>query len=263
MKSTPSRRDSMTPLMRQYQEIKAKYPGKIIFFRMGDFYEMFGDDAVKAAPILNIALTSRGHGNGEKIPLAGVPHHSADKYLARLLAAGEKVVIVEQIEDPRQAKGVVKRGVVEVLTPGTATVEGVVEETGQIYLAALYYRQPEALGLAYIDLMGGRFFLEENEAEMILEKIKVLSPQEILFPQNLKDDKIMAELENIYGRIMTPFEEWHFDYGTAVRELCQFLGSGLSTVSGSAHPDSVSPPPGRFIAISGRITAPVWIMSPA
>ncbi|UCD95488.1 MAG: DNA mismatch repair protein MutS, partial [Candidatus Zixiibacteriota bacterium] len=109
MKSSSKSGGSMTPLMRQYNRIKAQYPDKILFFRMGDFYEMFGDDAVKAAPILNIALTSRGHLNGERIPLAGVPHHSADKYLARLLAAGEKVVIVEQTEDPRQARGVVKR----------------------------------------------------------------------------------------------------------------------------------------------------------
>ncbi len=125
----------MTPLMRQYHAIKEQHPDKILFFRMGDFYEMFGDDAVKAAPILSIVLTSRSHGESERIPPAGVPYHAADKYLARLLAAGEKVVVVEQVEDPREARGIVKREIVEILTPGTATVEAV-PETFDVRVAA-------------------------------------------------------------------------------------------------------------------------------
>ena len=127
---------ALTPLMRQYYAVKEKHPDKILFFRMGDFYEMFGDDAVKAAPILGIALTSRSHGNTEKIPLAGVPFHSADKYLARLLSAGEKVVVVEQVEDPKTAKGIVKREIVEIYTPGTATVDGVNDDKSTTWLAA-------------------------------------------------------------------------------------------------------------------------------
>ncbi|MBD3332031.1 DNA mismatch repair protein MutS, partial [candidate division GN15 bacterium] len=119
----PKSTGKQTPLMRQFFAIKQKHPDKILFFRMGDFYEMFGDDAVKAAPILNVALTSRSHGEKERIPLAGVPHHSADRYLARLLKAGHKVVVVEQTEDPKQAKGIVKRDIVEILTPGTSTVD--------------------------------------------------------------------------------------------------------------------------------------------
>jgi len=181
MSSSSKKSGSVTPLMQQFNKIKEQYPDKILFFRMGDFFEMFGDDAVKAAPILNIALTSRGHQNGEKIPLAGVPHHSADKYLARLLEAGEKVVIVEQTEDPKQAKGVVKRDVVEVLTPGTATIEGVIGETSQMYLASIYFDNSNIVGMAFIDLLTGKFMIEEDNRDNVLEKIRVLSPQEIIY----------------------------------------------------------------------------------
>jgi DNA mismatch repair protein MutS len=210
--------------MRQYNRIKARYPDKILFFRMGDFYEMFGDDAVKAAPILNITLTSRGHVNGEKIPLAGVPYHSADKYLARLLAAGEKVVIVEQTEDPKQAKGVVKREVIEILTPGTATIEGVVDETGYLYLAALYYERADKVGLSCIDLLSGKFMLDEGPRERILEKLHVLAPQEIIYPQNLEEDGLIKALDRGQAVRLTPFEPWNFDYRVATRELSEFFG---------------------------------------
>ncbi|MEW5924254.1 MAG: DNA mismatch repair protein MutS, partial [Candidatus Zixiibacteriota bacterium] len=219
----------MTPLMNQYNKIKAQYPDKILFFRMGDFYEMFGDDAIKAAPILNIALTSRGHMNGEKIPLAGVPHHSADKYLARLLEAGEKVVIVEQTEDPRQAKGVVKREVVEILTPGTATIEGVVNETDHLYLLSLYPDGVNA-GLAYVDLLSGRFLLEESRYESAYEKIRVLSPQEVIYPQTCEEDGLVAMLKKASTIRLTEYEEWNFEYKAAVRELCDFFG--VSTLDG-------------------------------
>jgi len=219
----------MTPLMRQYNKIKSQYPDKILFFRMGDFYEMFGDDAVKAAPILNIALTSRGHLNGEKIPLAGVPHHSADKYLARLLEAGEKVVIVEQTEDPKQAKGVVKREVVEILTPGTATIEGVIDDTSHLYLLSLYHDGKNA-GLAYIDLLSGRFLLEESPLETIFEKIRVLAPQEVIYPLAEEEDDLVLKLKRDSNIRMTGYEEWNFDYKAAIRELCDFFA--VSTLDG-------------------------------
>ena len=140
----------ITPLMQQYNAVKAEYPDKIIFFRMGDFYEMFGDDAIKAAPILNITLTSRG--GPDKLPLAGVPYHAAEKYLARLLKAGEKVVIVEQVEDPKTARGVVKREVVEILTPGSASLEELESPTQATYLAALAPGDNGRAGLAYLYL---------------------------------------------------------------------------------------------------------------
>jgi len=230
MKSSTSASGGLTPLMRQYEKIKSQYPDKILFFRMGDFYEMFGDDAVKAAPILNIALTSRGHINGRKIPLAGVPYHAVDKYLARLLAAGEKVVVVEQVEDPRLAKGVVKREVVEILTPGTATIEGVADDNTPLYLASLYFDDSPTLGISYIDLLSGRFFLDEGPKDKILEKVRILSPQEIIYPLLPSAHELIDFLRD-YGRNrLTPFEEWNFDLKAAVRELSEFFQ--VSTLDG-------------------------------
>jgi DNA mismatch repair protein MutS len=220
--------ESVTPLMRQYYKIKEQHPDKILFFRMGDFYEMFGDDAVRAAPILDIALTSRGYVNGRKIPLAGVPHHSAEKYLARLLEAGEKVVIVEQTEDPKQAKGVVKREVVEILTPGTATVEGVVGNTSRLFLAAIYPSRNKKVGLSYIDLLSGKFFLDEIDTEALFERMKILGPQELLYPVSHEDSAIVKVFKKDNSLRLTPFEDWNFDYKTAQRELSEFFGvSGL------------------------------------
>jgi len=224
-----SANQGMTPLMRQYQAFKDKYPDKILFFRMGDFFEMFGDDAVKAAPILQIALTSRGHVNGQKIPLAGVPHHSADKYLARLLAAGEKVVVVEQVEDPRLAKGIVKRDVVEILTPGTATVDGALDDTAQLHLVALY-PSAKTVGMAMIDLSTGKFELDEGNYDDMMEKLQVLAPQEILFPAYEQEHELMKKLRHFGDKLVTSYEEWNFDKTTAVRELCDFFG--VSTLDG-------------------------------
>ncbi len=136
--TTPKKQRSITPLMQQFYAVKDKHPDKILFFRMGDFYEMFGDDAVKAAPILGITLTSRSSGAEGSIPLAGMPYHSADKYLAKLLAAGEKVVVVEQVEDPKTAKGIVKRDIVEILTPGTATIDSPELDSAPMCLAAMF-----------------------------------------------------------------------------------------------------------------------------
>jgi DNA mismatch repair protein MutS len=226
MKSESSKGGALTPLMRQYNKIKAQYPDIILFFRMGDFYEMFGDDAVKAAPILNIALTSRGNVNGEKIPLAGVPYHAVDKYLARLLAAGEKVVIVEQTEAPRMAKGVVKREVVEVLTPGTAAIEGITDETSPLYLAAVYSNSGKSLGLSYIDLTTGGFFLDEGSREEILERLKALGAREILYPKGDEPNPNYDFLKFFDHRRLTGFEEWNFDSAAAERELSDFFGVG-------------------------------------
>ncbi|MCP4704868.1 MAG: DNA mismatch repair protein MutS [candidate division Zixibacteria bacterium] len=225
-----SKGDGLTPLMRQFNQFKTKYPDKILFFRMGDFYEMFGDDAVKAAPILNIALTSRGNINGQKIPLAGVPHHSAEKYLTKLINAGEKVVVVEQVEDPKLAKGIVKRDVVEIITPGTSTIEGTLDDTTQYYLASLHINRKSIIGLAYIDLSTGRFNLDEGPPDKIFEKLRVLSPKEILFSNEQKENEVILLLRKQADFNLTGYEEWNFDYKTATRELSEFFG--VSTLDG-------------------------------
>ncbi len=228
---------SFTPLMRQYYTIKEKHPDKILFFRMGDFYEMFGDDAVRAAPILGIALTSRAHGNSEKVPLAGVPYHAADRYLARLIARGEKVVIVEQVEDPKLARGLVKREIVEILTPGTATIETSDEYLSASTLAAVVSKNNRTMGLALLDLNTGTFLVDEGPAEDILERLRVAEPSEIIYP----DEDIDNNLPELLSRInrpdrLTGFEPWNFDFKTAQRELNQHFGT--STLDGFGLADT-------------------------
>jgi len=208
--------------MNQYFKIKSQYPDEILFFRMGDFYEMFGEDAKVASKILGIALTSRGHIKGEKIPLAGIPYHAADRYLAKLLRAGKKVVVCEQVEDPksRSAGGIVKRDVVEIITPGTVTVDGVIEGTSNNYLVSLT-GDKEKLGLAMIDLTTGEFKVDQGEAGKINEKIKVLNPAEIICPEIWGEER-KKELgfsdENV---TLTNLEMWKFDYDFALKILTE------------------------------------------
>ncbi len=227
----------MTPLMRQYHAIKEQHPDKILFFRMGDFYEMFGDDAVKAAPILSIVLTSRSHGESERIPLAGVPYHAADKYLARLLAAGEKVVVVEQVEDPKEAKGIVKREIVEILTPGTATVEAVDGSESPPCLAAVFPDGKANMGLAALDLSTGSFVVDEGPVDDIVERLKVLAPAELLYPADLEPSELARRLDLVDGVArITPFGEWNFDVASAHRDLNQHFGT--ATLEGFGVVDS-------------------------
>ncbi|UCG62002.1 MAG: DNA mismatch repair protein MutS [Candidatus Zixiibacteriota bacterium] len=226
MKRTSDKSSALTPLMRQYYAVKEKHPDKILFFRMGDFYEMFGDDAVRAAPILGIALTSRSHGTGESVPLAGVPHHSADKYLARLLASGEKVVVVEQVEDPKTAKGIVKREIVEILTPGTATVEAGLYEAKSLCLASIFESGRNRMGMASLDLSTGAFIVYEGMTNEVLERLRVMEPSEVLYPADRERDEIaqMVGLGNGTQRL-TSFGEWNFDFGAAERDLNQHFGT--------------------------------------
>ncbi|UCC43290.1 MAG: DNA mismatch repair protein MutS [Candidatus Zixiibacteriota bacterium] len=231
MKTKGGKPDNITPLMRQFHAIKQEHPDKILFFRMGDFYEMFGDDAVRAAPILEIALTSRAHGRSERIPLAGVPYHAADKYLARLLTAGEKVVVVEQAEDPKLAKGLVKREIVEILTPGTATIGDPAAIQSPGCLAAVCGFNGKGLGMAVLDLSTGSFMVDQGDRLEILERIRVAGPAEIVYPADTDRDEV-AELLGIESgsERLTGFEQWNFDYRTAERELNQHFET--STLEG-------------------------------
>lgn len=207
--------------MNQYFKIKNQYPDEILFFRMGDFYEMFGEDAKVASKILGIALTSRGHIKGEKIPLAGIPYHAADRYLAKLLRAGKKVVVCEQVEDPKLAKGIVKRDVVEIITPGTVTVDGVIEGTSNNYLVSLITGDKEKLGLAMIDLTTGEFKVDEGRRGRIIEKIKVLNPAEVICPETWGDERKKELGFSDEKQILTNLEMWKFDYDFAQRILTE------------------------------------------
>jgi len=218
--------DGFTPLMRQYHAIKEQHPDKILFFRMGDFYEMFGDDAVVAAPILEIALTSRSHGKGERTPLAGVPYHAVDRYLARLLSRGHKVVVVEQVEDPRTAKGLVKREVVEILTPGTATIDSPETMGREPSLAAVYSDNGRNLGLALLDINTGSFLVDQGPTERLVEKLRVMEPTEVLYPAASEHESLRSLLGSLGAeRGLTEYDPWNFDYRTAQRELNAHFGT--------------------------------------
>ena len=187
---------------------------------MGDFYEMFGEDAKVASQILGIALTSRGQIKGEKIPLAGVPYHAADKYLAKLLKAGRKVVVCEQVEDPKLAKGIVKRDVVEIITPGTVTIEGVIEGTESNYLASLSGDE-DKMGLSVLDLTTGEFKLDQGEKLNLFEKLNVLSPSEIIVSDSWSDERIKNLKLSIGEATLTTLDGWKFDYDFAYQLLVE------------------------------------------
>ena len=208
-----------TPLMKQYFAAKAEHPDVLLFFRMGDFYELFHDDARKAARLLDITLTQRGSSGGQPIPMAGVPHHSSEGYLARLVALGESVAICEQIGDPAASKGLVERKVVRIVTPGTVTDEALLNERRDTLLLALV-RGRAGFGLAWADLSAGRFLVNEVANEDQLEaELARLDPAELLLPD---EDGWPASLHERSGlRRRAP---WLFDPDSGRRQLLGFFG---------------------------------------
>lgn len=201
-------------MMRQYMRIKSQYPDSLLFYRMGDFYELFFDDAKKASHILDITLTSRGQTAGQPIPMAGVPYHAAESYLARLLNHGESVAICEQTGNPATSKGPVERKVVRIVTPGTVTDEALLEERQDNLLVALY-RMADRNGIAALDLSSGRFTLQEAHGDgELLSEIDRLSPAELLVSE---DSELPAGLKNHRGLCRRP--AWHFDLQSATRQI--------------------------------------------
>ncbi|MEK6868073.1 MAG: DNA mismatch repair protein MutS, partial [Nanoarchaeota archaeon] len=174
-----------TPAMKQFYETKAQYPDCLILFRMGDFYETFYEDAVKAAEVLGITLTKRGkEKDGQPIPLAGIPYHALEQYLAKLVRANIKVAICEQLEDPKKAKGVVKRGVVRIVTPGTIIEQTLLNEKHNNYIMALFYG--ESVGIAFADLSTSEFFCTEVPASQVYNEIIRYNPAELLIDERYK-----------------------------------------------------------------------------
>ncbi len=209
-----------TPLMRQFFAAKAAHPDVLLFFRMGDFYELFYDDARKAARLLDITLTQRGASAGEPIPMAGVPHHAAEGYLARLVKLGESVAICEQIGDPALAKGLVERKVVRIVTPGTVTDEALLEERRDNLLLSIA-AGARGYGLAWVDLASGRFVLGEvDDAEALAAEIARLQPVETLIGEDVAWPAVVTSLPGLRKRA-----PWHFDSETARRELCRFFST--------------------------------------
>jgi len=208
-----------TPLMRQYQQVKAKHPDTILLFRMGDFYETFEEDAKIAARVLGITLTKRGNGAAGEVPLAGFPHHALDAYLPKLLKAGHRVAICEQLEDPKLAKGIVKRDVIEVVTPGVAFSEKVLDQKQNNYLAAVALPSPlatgdQTIGFAFIDVSTAEFGVSEFSLKSLAEQIGTLQPSELLV-QKRDVEGIQSLLRNGFHGLYTKVDDWVFnvDYG--------------------------------------------------
>jgi len=216
-----------TPMMAQYFAVKEQYPDAIVFFRLGDFYEMFGEDAEKASRILDIVLTSREAGSMGRIPMCGVPYHSAESYIATLVAHGFKVAICEQLEDPKQAKGLVERGVIRVVTPGTVIEQAFLNERANNYLVAVT-RGRSGYGLAVCDASTGDFqvteFSGDTALEDLLTELARLTPAECLLGPGIASDEALASAIARYCRTASPYDERAFQYEAAYRRLTEHFG---------------------------------------
>ncbi|MES9969947.1 MAG: DNA mismatch repair protein MutS [Candidatus Thiodiazotropha sp.] len=209
-----------TPMMQQYLRLKGEHPDLLLFYRMGDFYELFYGDAEKAARLLDITLTKRGQSAGKPIPMAGVPYHAAEGYLARLVKQGESVAICEQIGDPAASKGPVERKVVRIVTPGTLTDEALLEERQENLLTAINENDP-GYGLAALDLASGRFTIQQlNGLEALSGELERLSPAEILLDEDSTLPEALALRQGVTRR-----PAWHYDLDSAERLLSRQFGT--------------------------------------
>jgi DNA mismatch repair protein MutS len=204
-----------TPLMKQYNQIKVKYPGALLLFRVGDFYETFGEDAVKASKILGIVLTKRSNGKASEVELAGFPHHSLDTYLPKLVRAGQRVAICDQLEDPKKTKDLVKRGVTELVTPGVTLNDKVLESKQSNYLAALFHKDGQ-YGLALLDISTGEFMAAQGGVDYTTKLLQGLKPSELIFTKQHRD-----HIQEKFGNQFYTFtlDDWIFTHEFAYDRL--------------------------------------------
>lgn len=197
--------------MKQYFTIKEKYPGALLLFRVGDFYETFLEDAVKASKVLDITLTKRANGSASSVELAGFPHHALDSYLPKLVKAGYRVAICDQLEDPKQAKGIVQRGVTELVTPGLSFSEAVLDKRANNYLASIVFDKTVP-GMAFLDLSTGEFFVTQGSLDHMRKVLHHLMPSEIVFNKKQQQswNDFAKDAFHTYA-----LEDWvfQFDYG--------------------------------------------------
>lgn len=209
-----------TPMMRQYLTIKAEFPNILIFYRMGDFYELFFDDAKKAADLLDISLTARGKTGGNAIPMAGVPYHAVDNYLVKLVELGESVAICEQVGDPATSKGPVERKVVRVVTPGTVSDEALLTDRKDNLIVSVFEHK-DKYGLAHLDMTSGRFIIiEPQTAEQLQAELQRLSPAELLYNESFSNSKLFDDRKGLRRR-----PDWEFDLDTANALLNKQFGT--------------------------------------
>lgn len=213
-----------TPLMKQYNAIKAKYPGALLLFRVGDFYETFGQDAVAASKVLGIVLTKRGNGSASETELAGFPHHALDSYLPKLVRAGYRVAICDQLEDPRFVKGIVKRGVTELVTPGLSFNDNVLERKQNNFLASLHVGK-NTVGVSFLDVSTGEFYVAQGNETYVLKLVQSFAPSEIIFSKSGRE-----KFENLFGEEYSTFalDEWVYGYDYTYDKLInQFKTASL------------------------------------
>lgn len=205
-----------TPMMQQYLTLKAEAPDILLFYRMGDFYELFFDDAKKASRLLGISLTKRGQTAGQPIPMAGVPHHAVEGYLVKLVQLGESAAICEQVGDPATSKGPVERKIVRIITPGTVSDEALLDDSRDNLISCVYYQQSN-FGLATLDITSGRFIINQfSEQETLLAELQRLDPAELLYPEDFPYIHMIEQRRGIRRR-----PEWEFELTTATRILTQ------------------------------------------
>ena len=205
----------ITPLMKQYNDIKSKYPDTILLFRVGDFYETFGEDAILASKILGIVLTKRGAGSSSEVELAGFPHHSIENYLPKLVKAGNRVAICDQLEDPKLTKKIVKRGVTEIVTPGIAINDGVLDQKKNNYLASVHIEKNN-FGISFLDVSTGDFYVSQGDFKLIDQLISNFSPNEILIskPSKNKFFELFGNSYNVYS-----LDDWVYDNSYSENKL--------------------------------------------
>lgn len=225
----------LTPMMKQYLETKKKVGDAILFFRLGDFYEMFGDDAKLASKVMQIALTSRSSGDGRqvKMPMCGIPYHAANSYVYKLISAGYKVAICEQVEDPKDAKGLVKREVVKIITPGTVLEESALDRKTNNYIMSVCIDKQTA-GMAFLDLTTGEFFCQEidfnGNFDLIIDEIEKIQPTELLLPDSYADDKLYSKhlIERVkagtHRVYVNMFSGWNYQIDVSTDKLKEHFG---------------------------------------
>jgi len=206
--------------MQQYNQVKAKYPGALLLFRVGDFYETFGEDAIKASGILGIVLTRRANGAATHIELAGFPHHSLETYLPKLVRAGQRVAICDQLEDPKTTKTIVKRGVTELVTPGVAISDNILHQKSNNYLASLYFDK-NSIGVAFIDISTGEFMAAQGNAEYIDKLMQGFTPSEVIYPKSSHHDYTEAFGDRYYTYKL---DEWPYSGDYAEETLLKHFG---------------------------------------
>ncbi|TXT30168.1 MAG: DNA mismatch repair protein MutS, partial [Planctomycetota bacterium] len=228
--ATPIAPRNLTPAMERYLEVKRQNPGSILLFRMGDFYELFFEDAVVSSKVLGLTLTSRDKGSPNPIPMAGFPYHALEGYLRKLITAGHRVAVCEQMEDPKLAKGMVKREVTQVVTPGTLTDEALLDPRESNFLASVWPSRSGVVGLAWLEVSTGRFVTTDLDPAQLADELARIRPAECIHPEHLANDERLRPVLARTGLLATPRAPWCW-----AEEACRsalFKHFGTTTLDG-------------------------------